>query len=209
MRLGALKLLISSIVKTKLFDQTWVEGFMIRSWEYESNTRQLTVSPLHLCLYLVPPSFPFPLGKCGLLALHICANHPADLILHFELVLSASFYTQVPKWPLHLAFLDTIISYSHPYFLPSQQFHSSRPPHRSAWLFIFPAGPRHLKNRCYNCLVYSTSEPPTVSGTQELLNKYLLCESMDDCSLRLTSYLIFVTISCFYPSKNILVTFSS
>lgn len=67
MRLGAL--LISSIVKTKLFDQTWVEGFMIRSWECESNTRQLTVSPLHLCLYLVPPSFPFPLGKCGLLAL--------------------------------------------------------------------------------------------------------------------------------------------
>ena len=32
---------------------------------------------------------------------------------------------------------------------------------------------------------------------------------MDDRSLRLTSYLIFVTISCFYPSKNILVTFSS
>lgn len=94
------------------------------------------------------------------------------------------YCTWMPKWPLDLAFPDTIIPCSHLCFFPSQQFHSSYSPDLSVCLqvclFIFPTGLRLHKNKCYICLGYSASEPPTMCGTQELLKKHLLSEWTDE-----------------------------
>ena len=80
MRLGALQFLIGPIVKTKLFDQAWVEGFVIRSWECESNTRQLAVSLyISVCICSLLP-FPSPWEN---VVSWLCASVPTIQLIWF------------------------------------------------------------------------------------------------------------------------------